>query len=226
VTYSKHFERNGTHRLVPSKYAAESIAVETLPIRPKTVTDLRELGFATDARRKAEQGWDLDIGYGELLVGVKEAHIVNAAFCYTKPDGNRFSTSRRGAWYAGVELKTSQAEVAFHIQSFVKESRLPVPVTFDYQEFLANFSGDFSHLEPAEVASCLQPGPVPQCYAAGQALAKMLLDDGSNGIIYPSVRNLGGTCVACFRPALVYNPRRGRKYQLWVGAVVHRWTHV
>jgi hypothetical protein len=27
-----------------------------------TVTDLRELSFATDERRKAEQGWDLDIG--------------------------------------------------------------------------------------------------------------------------------------------------------------------
>jgi hypothetical protein len=28
-------------------------------------------------------------------------------------------------------------------------------------------------------------------------------------LIYPSVRHRGGTCLACFRPALVLNVRKG-----------------
>ena len=36
-----------------------------------------------------------------------------------------------------------------------------------------------------------------------------LLNQGSAGVIYPSVRHRGGTCLACFRPALVVNVRRG-----------------
>jgi RES domain len=36
-----------------------------------------------------------------------------------------------------------------------------------------------------------------------QDLANHLLYSGSNGIVYPSVRNPGGTSIVCFRPALV-----------------------
>jgi hypothetical protein len=30
-----------------------------------------------------------------------------------------------------------------------------------------------------------------------------------SGLLYPSVRHRGGTCLACFRPALVVNVRIG-----------------
>ena len=48
----------------------------------------------------------------------------------------------------------------------------------------------------------------PRSYVASQALAERLLEAGSLGIVYPSVRDAGGTCVACFRPPLVANVRR------------------
>jgi hypothetical protein len=39
------------------------------------------------------------------------------------------------------------------------------------------------------------------------------------GIIYPSVRHSGGTNLACFRPALVGNVRKGQAYRLtWEGS--------
>jgi len=49
----------------------------------------------------------------------------------------------------------------------------------------------------------------PNSYTVSQKLAKQLLDAESAGIIYPSVRHRGGTCIACFRPALVNNVRKG-----------------
>jgi len=46
-------------------------------------------------------------------------------------------------------------------------------------------------------------------YKESQRLASELLEEGSPGIVYPSVRHQGGTCIACFRPALVNNVRKG-----------------
>ena len=65
-----------------------------------------------------------------------------------------------------------------------------------------------------QFADCL----APSSYVASQRLAQRLLDAGSLGIIYPSVRRDGGTCLACFRPALVMNVRKGKTYKFtWKG---------
>ena len=59
----------------------------------------------------------------------------------------------------------------------------------------------------------------PDSYIASQQLAAQLLEAGSMGMIFPSVRRDGGTNLACFRPALVGNVRKGRAYRLtWAGS--------
>ena len=108
--------------------------------------------------------------------------------------------------------------MAFHNRRFLEDARLTGQYAFDYRDFLADFSGQFHYLDSNESQACLQPGPIPQCYGASQALANALLYAGSNGIVYPSVRQSSGTCIACFRPALVFNPRRGQEYRITVGA--------
>jgi hypothetical protein len=41
------------------------------------------------------------------------------------------------------------------------------------------------------------------------------------GVIYPSVRHPAGTNLACFRPALVGNVRKGQAYRLtWAGSPI------
>jgi RES domain-containing protein len=209
-------DQAGTHRLIPAKYDAESV-LESLPLPPDVLADLSELDAATNERKIAENGGNRAIGPGELLFGVPEAHIVNAAFTHPGPFGGRFHGAQRGAWYAGFEIETSIAEVAFHKRRFLVDGRIQGRHVFDYVDFLADFSGEFHTLEVAELESCLQSDPVPQCYIASQTLADKLLFEGSNGIVYPSVRRHSGTCIACFRPALVFHPRRGRKYRLSVG---------
>ncbi|HEX4810387.1 MAG TPA: RES family NAD+ phosphorylase [Bryobacteraceae bacterium] len=213
MAHLESFERFSTHRLIPQKYTEGSV-LETLLVPAEVLADLSEIDAATNERTVAERGGSTAIGPTELLFGVPYAQIVNAAFCHPGPHGGRFSGFRRGAWYAGIEVETSIAEVAFHKRRFLKESRIQDRLTFDYVDFLADFNGQFHYLDSAEMASCLQPGPVPQCYAASQALANALLYAGSNGIVYPSVRRSPGTCIACFRPALVFNPRLDRKYRI------------
>jgi RES domain len=189
-----------------------------LPLPPEVLADLSELDAATNELTIAERGGNSAIGPGELLYGVPEAHIVNAAFTHHGAHGGRFHSPQRGAWYAAMELETSVAEVAFHRKCFLEDARLTGQYTFDYRDFLADFSGHFHFLGSDESQACLQPGPIPQCYVPSQALAHALLYSGSNGVVYSSVRHPSGICIACFRPALVFHPRRGQKYRITMGA--------
>ena len=211
------FEAAGTHRLIPAVYAEESV-LETLSLPSDVISSLTELDAATNERKLAEHAGNSAIGPGELLYGVPEAHIVNAAFTHPGPQGGRFNDARRGAWYAGIDLDTSVREVGYHKRIFLKDARIPERLSFSYQDFLADFSGPFHSLDDSEREKCLEPAPVPLCYAASQALANSLLYSGSAGIVYPSVRHPGGTCIACFRPALVFHPRRGKGYVISVAA--------
>jgi hypothetical protein len=154
-----------THRLIPTQYSDESV-LETLDLPAQVIANLSELDAATNERVLAERGQSLTIGVGETLQGVPEYQIVNAAFAYAG-SGSRFSDSRRGAWYAGTEIETSFAEVAFHKRRFLQDSRFTDPADYEYRDFLADFAGTFSHLEESEKMTCLEPEPVPQCYGPG-----------------------------------------------------------
>ena len=173
---------------------------------PATLDGIFELDNATNDRLLAESHLAPGIDQRELVFGIPSYRIINAAFCHPSPTGARFNSPDRGAWYASFELQTSQAEVAYHRQLWLRETAWVEEDTADYLDYLADFRADFYDLRnSATHADCLSP----TSYAASQALALQLLDLGSAGIVYPSVRRAGGTCIACFRPVLVTNVRKG-----------------
>jgi hypothetical protein len=100
-----------------------------------------------------------------------------------------------------------QTEVAFHKAQELKEIDWREPETFTFTDYLADFRADFHDIRGnAAYAECLGSGT----YVPSEKLAKELLASGSAGVVYPSVRNPGGTCIVCFRPALVTNVRKDR----------------
>lgn len=207
-----------THRLVPSRHVPRGDSVLTLIADDDAhLQALFELDAATNDRLIAEGGGALAIGPEELVAGVPHANVVNAAFCHPHPLGARFNGPDRGAWYAAFALETSQAEVAFHKAVQLAEiGRFDDAVTYD--DYQADFSAVFHDLRGRRG---FREALDPASYVASQALAESLLAAGSLGVVYPSVRHEGGTCVACFRPALVGNVRRGRTYRFtWDGGPV------
>jgi hypothetical protein len=88
--------------------------------------------------------------------------------------------------------------------------------TNDRLLYLADVSAAVHDLRRGRMfQSCLDAAS----YEASQALAERLLDSGSLGVVYPSVRHRGGTYVALFRPALVGNVRRDRAWRfIWDGS--------
>jgi hypothetical protein len=155
------------------------------------------------------------IGPDELLAGVPYAHVVNAAFCHPHPEGGRFSSPERGAWYSGLAVETCHAEVAFHKQVQLEEIGWTAPEVVTYDDYLADVSADLHDVRrDRRFRDCL----APDSYVASQALARQLLLAGSLGVVYPSVRHAGGTCLACFRPAIVTHVRRDASWRFaWEG---------
>jgi hypothetical protein len=215
--------QNDTHRLIPSKYneGGESVLAEIVE-DDAHLKDIVDLDNATNDRLLAENDLLPGIGIHELVFSVPYYRIVNAAFCHAHPLGSRFNGPDRGAWYAAFGLETAQAEVAFHKWVELAEvGWLEEEVTYD--DYLADFSAAFHDIRPSvgrsrpadgegrrdkRFADCL----APDSYIASQGLAQALLEAGSLGIVYPSVRRRKGTCVGCFRPALVMNVRKATTY--------------
>ena len=197
--------QDDTHRLIPSAYDDETV-LNRLTTDSDEITALFELEGATNERLQGEAGLLPGITVQELVFGVSYSHIVNAAFTHASPLGSRFNGPERGAWYGGFSLETSGIEVAFHKSQELQEINWQGKETFLYVDFLADFRGEFHDIRnDSRFAKCLDP----KSYAASQKLAQELLENESAGIVYPSVRHGGGTCIACFRPALVNNVRKG-----------------
>jgi RES domain-containing protein len=202
---TSNVRQDDTHRLIPSRYGDESVLAR-LANNDEELRDLFELDGATNDRLLGEANLLPGISVHELLFGVAYAHIVNAAFTHAHPLGSRFNGPERGAWYAAFELQTAQVEVAFHKALELAEINWTEPETFTFDDYLADFRADFHDIRgDAAYADCLSP----TSYTKSQGLARELLASGSAGIVYPSVRRSGGTCIVCFRPALVTNVRQG-----------------
>jgi hypothetical protein len=91
----------------------------------------------------------------------------------------------------------------------LQEMKWDEPDSADYLDYLADFRAEFHDLRATGAYTDFLS---PTSYAASQALAAQLLERGSVGIVYPSVRRAGGTCIACFRPVLVTNVRPSSTY--------------
>ncbi len=198
--------QDDTHRLIPSRYSDASVLAR-LTESDQELQEVFELDGATDEHLLGEANRLPGISVHELLFGVAHARIVNAAFIHAHPEGSRFNGPERGAWYAAFELETAEAEVAFHKAQELREIDWREPETFTFTDYLADFRAGLHDIRGAAwYADCLDP----DSYLRSQALARELLAAGSAGILYPSVRRAGGTCLACFRPALVTNVRQDR----------------
>jgi hypothetical protein len=204
--------RDDTHRLIPSRYSeGEESVLARLTDDLDDLNALFELEGATNDRLLGEAGLLPGISVRELVFGLSYSHIVNAAFTHTRPLGNRFNGPERGAWYAGFSRQTSEIEVAYHKAKEMREIRWQQEEIFTYIDFLADFRGKFHDIrDNRHFENCLDP----VSYAASQQLARELLEAGSGGVLYPSVRHKAGTCISCFRPALVNNVRKGPRVSI------------
>jgi hypothetical protein len=203
----------GAARIIPSRYPVVGLLDRVAS--PDDLPALYELEAWTNDRISNELGILHTIPREEWVTGRPMASVIMAAFCHPSPGGGRFNTPQRGAWYAGRALETSIAESVYRRTQELREVGA-FETRVQMRVYLADFRAAFHDIrERKKVWDSLYD---PNDYTASQAFARDLLDSGSNGIVYRSVRHDGGECLACFAPMHVLNVRVGGHYEFrWEG---------
>lgn len=201
-----------TARLVPSRFPVAGLFDRVAD--PADLDAIFELEGWTNDRISVEAGLLHNIPREEWLVGVPMASVVMAAYCHPRIGGARFSGEDRGAWYAARTIETALAESIYHRSREIAETNA-YETRMQLRVYLADFSARFHDVRNLRGAPALHD---PAHYEVPQRFGRTLLDAGSNGVVYRSVRHAAGECIASFRPRLVRNVRVGGHYEFrWEG---------
>ncbi|WP_153102243.1 RES family NAD+ phosphorylase [Paraburkholderia hayleyella] len=127
---------------------------------------------------------------------------IMAAFTHLNPNGSRFSDGSYGVFYCARSRAAAVAETRYHTGRFLSATEEP-PLRQQMRLYTVEVRGQVVDLRRA--AGC-DPDPAvfaPDSYATSQPLGHAWREAGAAGIVYPSVREAGGECLAAFRTTLL-----------------------
>ncbi|MBN8728329.1 MAG: RES family NAD+ phosphorylase [Xanthomonadales bacterium] len=202
-------------RIVASRFPP--VGIFDAIANPADLPALFELEGLTNPRLRQEAG-DIDLVPAERRIAGPGTTPIMAAFTHLNPEGSRFSDGSWGVYYAAKERATAIAETVHHREAFLARTGEP-PTQLEMRCYLADVRGRFHDVRRGwpEIHAA-------DSYTASQALARVLREADSNGIVYDSVRRRGGQCVAVFRPDRVAPATQGAPlFYRWNG---HRISHV
>lgn len=225
AAYARRITQDRTIRLVATARLRDPVLRKL--VDEADLAALEEIEGATSGRLRAQVVGAERLDRRELVHGLAHAHFINAAFSYFMPRAlNRFSGPGRGAWYTALARDTCVAEVAFHMERELTNIA-DFTATVDYAELFASFSGDFVDLRGARPRpDFLDPDP-DKSYPAGNLFADSVRAAGHYGIVYPSLRHAGGTCLVALVPHAVQSVTQGSVIRLaWSGRPGPAVSHV
>jgi hypothetical protein len=152
----------------------------------------------------------------EWAYGRPNSSIVMAAFLHAAPSGGRFNGADLGAWYASAAVPTAVAEVGHHLRREALARGLDGMVR-TYRSYSARLVGDYVDIRGSELGL-----HAPDDYAAGQAYGEQLRAAGGDGLLYDSVRHLGGVNLCAYRPSKVLDVVQAEHFEVTVSVAVKR----
>jgi hypothetical protein len=189
------------YRIIASEYAHENlfdrITDDLAYAKQEEEADaLREIADLTNAHVLAEMG-RIELVLPQDRIYGPGAGLIMAAFAYPTA-ASRFSDGSAGTYYAGQSIVTAIAETRYHADHYLRGSG---PCVTEKTVIEADLDGTFLDVR--------RPRPAPAGiydqadYRAGQALGAVVRQMLGFGILYDSVRDRGGACVAVTRPPVL-----------------------
>jgi hypothetical protein len=141
---------------------------------------------------------------------------------------SRFSDGSFGVYYAARALETAVHETAFHFGHFLASTSEPRGTEIELRVLVSKRIEQRYH----DVRTGHPELHKPDDYRPSQAFAAELHEEGSNGIVYNSVRHEGGACLAVLRPKAIPCPKQGahlryhfdgQRIDRWFRIGEHRW---
>lgn len=202
-------------RIIPSRFPPIQLFERVAD--PADLDAVIALESLTNPRLRDEVG-EIQLVPPDERVSGPGSSVVMAAFTHLNPEGSRFSDGSYGVFYAAKQLATAIAETRHHRERFMRATK-QAGQQLDMRVYLVDVVGRMHDLRGQQATN---PGVYDRdSYAASQALARALRDQGSSGIAYDSVRHPGGQCVAVFRPRLLSSCRQERHLcYVWDGQAI------
>lgn len=181
------------YRIVPSRFPP--VGVFDRIADPADLDALYEIEALTNPRLREELGSLAMVPKARRISGPGTTPVM-AAFTHLNPEGSRFSDGSWGVFYAAHAVATAIEETVWHRERFLRATN-EAPLDMQMRCYRSAVHGRLHDLRGGWKAE-----HAPDSYVASQMLARELRAQGSNGVVYDSVRHAGGECVALFYPDL------------------------
>lgn len=202
------------YRVIPSEYPPINF-FERL-VDPELMDELFYIESLTNDRLRDEVGDIALVPIEDRIAGPGSSPVM-AAFTHVSPAcPSRFSDGSYGVYYAAKTLETAIEETKHH-----------------RARFLANTNEDAGEISMrVYVGEIIKPMHdirgeghedlhAPDDWKPGQAFGRDMKAINSWGIVYRSVRDPGGECIAALRPPAVSIPRQGAHLSyVWDGTQI------
>jgi RES domain len=184
-----------TYRLIPSHFPP--IALFENLLDPQDLEAAYALESLTNDRLQDQVGNITLVAPEDRVTGLGTTAIM-AAFTHIGIE-SRFTVGRFGVYYAGLDLETAIAESRFSRSRFLRATNENAQIlTMRCYQCLVNAS--LVDLRNDTLAHN------PDSFAYAQAIGQQAKDQQELGVLYKSVRRLGGECIAALRPTALTPP--------------------
>jgi len=209
----ERIETGTSYRLIPSKFPPISLFEGLL--EPEELETAYALEMITNPRVRDEVGEIAMVPPEERITGPGSSAIM-AAFTHIGVP-SRFTDGSFGVYYAGLDTPTALAEAqASQVKRMLATDEGPQVIQMrcyvaGIDAVCVDLRGGDEYIQPDSWAVCQEEGK-KQRYA------------GEGAIVYSSIRNPGGECIAAFKTTAIVPPAtQGAHYEFhWDGA---RMTH-
>lgn len=195
------------YRIVPSRYPP--VGVFDAIADPKDLDALYQIDALTNPRLREEWGELSNVPKAHRVSGPGTSPLM-AAFTHVNPEGSRFSDGSYGVLYLAHQFETAVEETVYHREQFLAATSEP-PISITMRCYASGVHGTLNDIRGGWKAE-----HDAKSYAASRKLGAKLRKDGSNGLVYDSVRRRGGECVALFYPDLASPCVQGKH-------LIYRW---
>lgn len=192
------------HRLINSAYPPIDLFED--------IADPRDWELLAEAEGKSNPRLTASIGQLDLVpvehrVSGPGSSYVMASFVHASPDRpGRFHDGSFGVLYIADAFETALFETIYHTELFCRDTNEEPGWVADMQEVVGQVDRELNDIRDPQFANLLHETD----YSASQAMARSIILNGGEGIIYPSVRHTKGQCIAVFYPNCVGIPIQGK----------------
>jgi len=196
-----------TYRLIPSRYPPIS-AFDSVTAAEDLEAVMELEGWTNDRLVLERLG---RLRKTEWIYGIPNASVIMASFLHGGPTGLRFTSPDLNGWYASLARRTAIAEVAHHLRREAINMRRS-SLTLQYRTYTAKLVGTYQDIRG--MAATRPELYKVDSYTASQTFGEAIRASGGDGIMYVSVRHVGGTNVVALRPKNIHDVLMSTHYEI------------